>query len=123
MKSICYLSRSIVLTRCAYPICRFRHECDWKDHLRVNRDLDVIDKPVYVYLLFSSFLADWIGHINVVIIYCTISGLSCLLLWTFAKTFGTLLAFSIFYGFFGGAFVTLSKYLYIFINKASPPNT
>ncbi|RCH90728.1 hypothetical protein CU097_009504 [Rhizopus azygosporus] len=65
--------------------------------------------------IISGFLADWIGHVNVVIIYCTISGLSCLLLWTFAKTFGTLLAFSIFYGFFGGAFVTLTPAIMLLV--------
>ncbi|KAG0736776.1 hypothetical protein G6F57_004387 [Rhizopus arrhizus] len=56
----------------------------------------------------SGLLADYIGHVNVVILYCTLSGLSCLLVWTFATNFETLLAFSIIYGFFGGAFITLT---------------
>ncbi|KAG1150643.1 hypothetical protein G6F37_000281 [Rhizopus arrhizus] len=58
--------------------------------------------------IVSGLLADYIGHINVVVLYSVISGLACLFIWTFATTFATLLLFSIVYGFFGSAFITLS---------------
>lgn len=59
-------------------------------------------------LFLCRLLADYIGHINVVVLYSVISGLACLFIWTFATTFATLLLFSIVYGFFGSAFITLS---------------
>ncbi|KAG2230581.1 hypothetical protein INT48_006886 [Thamnidium elegans] len=56
----------------------------------------------------SGFLADYVGHVNIIIIYSIISGLSNLVIWTYANSFGTLMAFSIIFGFFGGAFITLT---------------
>ncbi|KAL7308568.1 hypothetical protein PS15m_011756 [Mucor circinelloides] len=58
--------------------------------------------------LVSGVVADYFGHVNIVIVYVTISGLSCLLLWVYANTFGTLMAFATVFGFFGGAFTTLT---------------
>ncbi|CEP14078.1 hypothetical protein [Parasitella parasitica] len=58
--------------------------------------------------IVSGVIADYVGHVNIVIIYTTISGLSCLLLWIYANTFETLMAFAIVFGFFGGAFITLT---------------
>ncbi|KAI8641200.1 major facilitator superfamily domain-containing protein [Parasitella parasitica] len=58
--------------------------------------------------IIYSFIADYVGHVNIVIIYTIISGLSCLLLWVYANTFGVLMAFAIVFGFFGGAFITLT---------------
>lgn len=64
----------------------------------------------FIHIIFKpSIIADYVGHVNVVIIYTIISGLSCLLLWVYANTFGTLMAFAVVFGFFGGAFITLSK--------------
>lgn len=56
-----------------------------------------------------SVVADYVGHVNIVIVYTIISGISCLLLWVYANTFGTLMAFATVFGFFGGAFITLSR--------------
>ncbi|KAI9361558.1 major facilitator superfamily domain-containing protein, partial [Pilaira anomala] len=58
--------------------------------------------------IVSGFLADYVGHVNIIIIYSIISGLSNLVIWTYATSFGTLMAFSIIFGFFGGAFITLT---------------
>lgn len=60
-----------------------------------------------------SVIADYVGHVNIVIIYIIISGISCLLLWVYANTFGMLMAFATVFGFFGGAFITLSKSIII----------
>ncbi|KAI8374083.1 major facilitator superfamily domain-containing protein [Choanephora cucurbitarum] len=56
----------------------------------------------------SGLIADVFGHVNVIIIYSIISGLTSLFLWTYATTFNTLMAFSVLFGFFGGAFITLT---------------
>ncbi|KAL0145174.1 major facilitator superfamily domain-containing protein [Mucor lusitanicus] len=58
--------------------------------------------------LISGVVADYVGHVNIVIVYIIISGISCLLLWVYANTFGTLMAFAMVFGFFGGAFITLT---------------
>ncbi|KAI9258447.1 major facilitator superfamily domain-containing protein [Helicostylum pulchrum] len=58
--------------------------------------------------IVSGFLADYVGHVNIIIVYSIISGLSNLVIWTYANSFGTLMAFSIIFGFFGGAFITLT---------------
>ncbi|KAI7894290.1 major facilitator superfamily domain-containing protein, partial [Mucor mucedo] len=58
--------------------------------------------------IVSGFLADYVGHVNIIIIYSIISGLANLVIWSYANTFGTLMAFSIIFGFFGGAFITLT---------------
>ncbi|KAI8390143.1 major facilitator superfamily domain-containing protein [Blakeslea trispora] len=58
--------------------------------------------------IVSGLIADVFGHVNVIIIYSVISGLTSLFLWSYATTFHTLMAFSILFGFFGGAFITLT---------------
>ncbi|KAI9272040.1 major facilitator superfamily domain-containing protein [Sporodiniella umbellata] len=56
----------------------------------------------------SGILADYLGHLNVAILYSSLSGISALIIWRYATTFETFLAFVIIYGFFGSAFITLT---------------
>ncbi|KAI8348035.1 major facilitator superfamily domain-containing protein [Choanephora cucurbitarum] len=58
--------------------------------------------------ILSGHAADHIGHINTIILTCLFAGLSAFFIWTFAYSFPLLVLFSIVFGFFGGAFVTLS---------------
>lgn len=95
-----------LFTRCNYFVCWFRHECFRKNRIRVN--IYHNSEEYFAYLCFR-FLADYVGHVNIIIIYSIISGLANLVIWSYANTFGTLMAFSIIFGFFGGAFITLSK--------------
>ncbi|KAI8333743.1 major facilitator superfamily domain-containing protein [Blakeslea trispora] len=57
--------------------------------------------------ILSGYVADRIGHINTIIITCIFAGLSNFIIWIFAYNFALLVLFSIIFGFFGGAFVTL----------------
>ncbi|KAI9272465.1 major facilitator superfamily domain-containing protein [Sporodiniella umbellata] len=56
----------------------------------------------------AGLLGDYIGHINITMIYCIMSSVSCLAIWKYAYNFGSLLAFCIMYGFFCSGFLTLS---------------
>ncbi|KAL0082408.1 major facilitator superfamily domain-containing protein [Phycomyces blakesleeanus] len=58
--------------------------------------------------LLSRLIGDRVGHMNVTIVFSLFAGLLSLCLWTFADSFGVLIAFSALFGFFGGAFVTLT---------------
>ncbi|KAI8991907.1 major facilitator superfamily domain-containing protein [Mycotypha africana] len=58
--------------------------------------------------LCAGFAADFLGHVNVILIYTVIAGLSSLLVWMYATSFGMLMAFAVIFGFFGGAFITLT---------------
>ncbi|KAI9269922.1 major facilitator superfamily domain-containing protein [Sporodiniella umbellata] len=55
-----------------------------------------------------GYFSDHIGRMNMFVISSTISGLLCMLLWPFAKTFGSLMAFSIVFGFFCGVYYALA---------------
>ncbi|KAF7721152.1 hypothetical protein EC973_005359 [Apophysomyces ossiformis] len=57
--------------------------------------------------ILAGYAADRIGHLNTIILYCFVAGLSSLLMWTFAYDFYTLMAFSCTFGMAGGAFVSL----------------
>jgi MFS family permease len=54
-----------------------------------------------------GFNADLLGHLNSLLLSIVIAGLSVLLVWPFATTFGTLVFFGIIYGFFIGGFISL----------------
>lgn len=56
---------------------------------------------------YHRIIADYIGHINTVIITSFLAGCSAFLVWTFAYNFASLVFFASIFGFFGGAFVTL----------------
>ncbi|SAM08373.1 hypothetical protein [Absidia glauca] len=54
-----------------------------------------------------GFTADKIGRLNADIIWTIICGLSSLLIWTFADSYGVLMAFCIVFGLFCGSYFTL----------------
>ncbi|KAI8884880.1 MFS general substrate transporter [Backusella circina FSU 941] len=55
-----------------------------------------------------GYTADYIGHLNMYIISTIISGLFCTVMWPFAKTFETIVAFAILFGFTCGLFFALA---------------
>ncbi|KAI7902572.1 major facilitator superfamily domain-containing protein [Cokeromyces recurvatus] len=57
--------------------------------------------------IISGYLGDHIGVVNINIIFLFISGLSSLLIWTFANSFATLMIFIIIYGFMSGTVFSL----------------
>ncbi|KAI8061246.1 major facilitator superfamily domain-containing protein [Thamnidium elegans] len=65
--------------------------------------------------IFSGYLGDHIGVVNVNILFSFVCGLSSLFIWTFAKTYATLMIFIVIYGFLSGAVWSLCKVLYYFI--------
>lgn len=57
--------------------------------------------------MLYSFVADRIGPINTDIIYLTLACLANFLIWTFAYTYGTLIAFAAVFGLVCGSYFTL----------------
>lgn len=53
-----------------------------------------------------GFISDAVGRINIAGLMTLVCGLLCLLLWTFAKTFGVLVFFAIIVGTVAGIFWT-----------------
>ncbi|KAI8338720.1 major facilitator superfamily domain-containing protein [Chlamydoabsidia padenii] len=73
--------------------------------------------------LALGWVGDRIGRLNMYIIGCTIAGLLCCLLWTFATTYESLLAFSITWGFVCGLYFALAPPItggIVGIEKTSP---
>lgn len=56
-----------------------------------------------------GLLSDAVGRINVAAFATFVSGLLCLLLWTFARTYSALICFALFAGAFFGTFWTVSR--------------
>lgn len=54
-----------------------------------------------------AILSDSIGRFNLLAPASFISGLLILVSWMFANTLGTLIVFSVLYGFFSGAFISV----------------
>ncbi|KAI8972721.1 hypothetical protein BDB01DRAFT_808992 [Pilobolus umbonatus] len=65
--------------------------------------------------MFYSGLADYIGQVNIIIAYSIFTGLSSLILWPQVTTFEGLISFAIIFGFFGGAFITLTPSITVLI--------
>ncbi|KAG2220100.1 hypothetical protein INT45_005861 [Circinella minor] len=61
----------------------------------------------FVGRILAGILADRFGLVNVNIIFLFISGLCTLLIWTFAYSFGTLMAYSAVFGCFSGSYFSL----------------
>ena len=55
-----------------------------------------------------AMLSDAIGRFNCLFPCALIAGLSCLFIWTVARTVATTMIFAALYGFFAGAFVSLT---------------
>ncbi|CEG63522.1 hypothetical protein RMATCC62417_00651 [Rhizopus microsporus] len=58
--------------------------------------------------LVLGYFADHIGRLNMFIIASTSSGLFCMLLWPFAKTYETMMAFAVLFGFTCGIYYALA---------------
>ncbi|KAF9071305.1 major facilitator superfamily domain-containing protein [Rhodocollybia butyracea] len=58
--------------------------------------------------IMAGMMADKWGTINVLILFKFLSGLTCLVIWTLAKSLGVMMAFAVFWGFFSGAYWALS---------------
>lgn len=54
-----------------------------------------------------AYLSDSVGRFNLLIPSAFLAGLSCIVIWLFAKSLASVMAFSAIYGFFSGAFVSL----------------
>jgi nitrate/nitrite transporter NarK len=54
-----------------------------------------------------GFASDHLGPTNTFIIAITVSGLLQAVMWNFAYSYATIMAFSMLYGFWGGCFVSL----------------
>ncbi|KAI8972734.1 major facilitator superfamily domain-containing protein [Pilobolus umbonatus] len=65
--------------------------------------------------LVAGGLADYIGQVNIIIVYSIFTGLSSLILWPQVTTFEGLISFAIIFGFFGGAFITLTPSITVLI--------
>ncbi|CAO3591427.1 unnamed protein product [Absidia cylindrospora] len=57
--------------------------------------------------ILAGISADRIGKLNTNILFTTASGLSTFLIWTFAKTYGVLMAYSAVFGLFCGSYFAL----------------
>ncbi|KAI9475743.1 MAG: major facilitator superfamily domain-containing protein [Benjaminiella poitrasii] len=58
--------------------------------------------------LVLGYFADRIGRLNMFVISAICTGLFCMLIWPFAKTYGALMAFAALFGFTCGIYYTLS---------------
>ena len=54
-----------------------------------------------------AYLSDKVGRFNLLIPSAFLSGLSCLVFWFFAKSFVSVMLFSVVYGFLSGSFVSV----------------
>ncbi|KAI7852490.1 major facilitator superfamily domain-containing protein [Circinella umbellata] len=70
--------------------------------------ISIVSGMSFVGNLISGVAADRIGHLNTMILYSTLSALSCTI-WVAADSFSTLIVFCILVGFFGGAFIALTS--------------
>ena len=57
--------------------------------------------------IVPAYLSDSIGRFNLLTPSAFFTGLSCLVIWLFAKSLVSLMVFAAIYGFFSGAFVSL----------------
>lgn len=58
--------------------------------------------------LVLGYFADRIGRLNMYIIVSTCAGLFCMLLWPFAKTYETMMAFAVLFGLTCGIYYALA---------------
>lgn len=57
--------------------------------------------------VFTGYMGDKVGRFNSLFICTFLCGVSCLVIWTNVHNEGTLWAFAVIYGFFGGGYVSL----------------
>ncbi|GAA5798976.1 hypothetical protein HPULCUR_004385 [Helicostylum pulchrum] len=58
--------------------------------------------------LILGYFADRIGRLNMYVMASTFAGLTCMLLWPFAKTYETMMAFAVLFGFTCGIYYALA---------------
>lgn len=58
--------------------------------------------------LILGYFADRIGRLNMFTLASIFSGLICMILWPFAKTYETMMAFAVLFGFTCGIYYTLA---------------
>ncbi|KAK4515542.1 uncharacterized protein ATC70_010492 [Mucor velutinosus] len=58
--------------------------------------------------LVLGYFADRIGRLNMYVLASTFAGLICMILWPFAKTYGSLMAFAVLFGFTCGIYYALA---------------
>lgn len=73
-------------------------------------------RVVWIVFRLYSILADRIGHLTTNMLFCFFCGLSSFLIWTFADSYGTLMAFSAVFGMMAASYSPLSKLLQLSIN-------
>lgn len=61
----------------------------------------------FVGRIITGYLADRVGKINTNLVLTTITALSCLLIWTFSHTYGSLMAFATVFGLTSGSYFAL----------------
>ncbi|CAO3647405.1 unnamed protein product [Mucor hiemalis] len=61
----------------------------------------------FVGRVITGFLADRVGKININLVFTIITALSCLLIWTFAFDYGSLMGFSVVFGLTSGSYFAL----------------
>ncbi|KAI7901826.1 major facilitator superfamily domain-containing protein [Cokeromyces recurvatus] len=59
--------------------------------------------------LILGYIADRVGRLNMYVISSILSGLFCMLIWPFAKTYGSLMAFAVLFGFTCGIYYALAS--------------
>ncbi|RKP14591.1 major facilitator superfamily domain-containing protein [Piptocephalis cylindrospora] len=57
--------------------------------------------------IVTGWAADRVGRLNTLFLCTFVAGLSCMVIWPFAKSLGVLIVFVLFYGFTGGGFISL----------------
>ncbi|KAI7860945.1 major facilitator superfamily domain-containing protein [Circinella umbellata] len=71
--------------------------------------VSIISVAAFVGRISSGFIADRIGPVNISIIFTSIAGLSCLVIWPFSFTYSTLTGFAIVFGLTSGTYYSLGS--------------
>ncbi|KAG0170574.1 hypothetical protein DFQ30_002291 [Apophysomyces sp. BC1015] len=77
------------------------------DATQASTFIAVMSAANFIGRITVGFLADRIGRLNADIIYTFLCGLSSLLIWTFASSYGILMAYCVVFGLFCGSYFAL----------------
>ncbi|KAI9484010.1 MAG: major facilitator superfamily domain-containing protein [Benjaminiella poitrasii] len=67
----------------------------------------VVSAMNFIGRFVAGFMADRIGRLNSNILFTLLAAISCLLIWTFSFSYGSLMAFSVVFGFACGSYFAL----------------
>ncbi|CDH58760.1 mfs transporter [Lichtheimia corymbifera JMRC:FSU:9682] len=67
----------------------------------------ILSTSSFVGRVFIGYMSDRIGRLNTHLLCLFVSAISCLLLWMFAHTYGTIMAFAVMFGFVGSSYYTV----------------